>query len=92
MMGGAEWACVCRCRLMQKLRPGSIARINEKPSSFAISDNINSFLRAAREYGLRQENLFELTDLTERHNIARVASTVDALAALVSPSDASPSD
>uniref|UniRef100_A0A914WSN7 Calponin-homology (CH) domain-containing protein n=1 Tax=Plectus sambesii TaxID=2011161 RepID=A0A914WSN7_9BILA len=70
------------CKLMQKLRPGSVPRISAKSTSFAISDNINSFLRAAADYGLRPADLFELTDLTERHNIARVVSTVDALAAL----------
>jgi len=70
------------CKLMQKLKPGSAPRISSKSSSFAISDNIGSFLRAATDYGLRPADLFELTDLTERHNISRVVSTVDALAAL----------
>ncbi len=68
---------------MQSLAPGSITRINNKSSSFGASDNIAHFNAAARRYGLRADEIFELSDLNDLRNVSRVVHTLDILMQLV---------
>ncbi|KAL7674827.1 hypothetical protein ACOME3_001102 [Neoechinorhynchus agilis] len=67
------------CRLMNILSPGSISKINSKGSAFAFRENIQSFQRAARAYGVPDGELFHPMDLFEKRNIAQVTLCLYAL-------------
>ena len=67
------------CKLMNKLKPGSVPRIKLVGSGFQLRDNLNQFQIAAREYGLPETDLFQSVDLYDRHNIAQVTMTIYAL-------------
>ncbi|XP_078602654.1 uncharacterized protein LOC144876827 isoform X4 [Branchiostoma floridae x Branchiostoma japonicum] len=76
------------CKLMQKIQPGSIKKINNLPTPYARLDNLNLFLRACLDVGMTRNQLFEpcdLTDLTtkerrdpeeERNRLKNVAITL----------------
>ncbi|KAI8510526.1 LIM domain only protein 7 [Branchiostoma belcheri] len=53
------------CKLMQKIQPGSIKKINNLPTPYAKLDNLNLFLRACLDLGLTRNQLFEPSDLTD---------------------------
>jgi F-box protein 20 len=51
------------CELMSKLKPGSIRKINAKNIAIAHLDNLKQFLTACESLGLKDSQLFNLTDL-----------------------------
>ncbi|XP_066288258.1 LIM and calponin homology domains-containing protein 1-like [Branchiostoma lanceolatum] len=53
------------CKLMQKIQPGSIKKVNNLPTPYAKLDNLNLFLRACLDLGLTRSQLFEPSDLTD---------------------------
>ncbi|XP_040575082.1 myophilin [Lepeophtheirus salmonis] len=63
---------VILCKLMNKISPGAITRIKEKGSAFLLMENINAFLRAAKDYGVPEEEVFQTPDLFEARNIPQV--------------------
>ncbi|RWS24054.1 muscle-specific protein 20-like protein [Leptotrombidium deliense] len=67
------------CHLMNKLSPGSVKKINQQGSNFQLMENINSFLKAARAYGVPEVDLFQTVDLFERRSIPLVTQCIMAL-------------
>ncbi|XP_077472621.1 LIM domain only protein 7 isoform X2 [Stigmatopora argus] len=60
---------VLLCDLINKIRPGTIRRINRLPTPIAGLDNINVFLKACLKLGLKEAQLFhpgDLQDLSSR--------------------------
>ncbi|XP_077583896.1 LIM domain only protein 7 isoform X2 [Stigmatopora nigra] len=60
---------VLLCDLINKIKPGTIRRINRLPTPIAGLDNINVFLKACLKLGLKEAQLFhpgDLQDLSSR--------------------------
>nr|CAH7714393.1 unnamed protein product [Callosobruchus chinensis] len=62
---------VVLCNLMNKLTPGCIKKIQPKGTNFQLMENIERFQKAAKAYGLPQEEIFQTADLFEKRNIAQ---------------------
>ncbi|XP_026644160.1 LIM domain only protein 7 isoform X3 [Microtus ochrogaster] len=56
------------CDLINKLRPGIIKKINRLSTPIAGLDNINVFLRACEQIGLKEAQLFHPGDLQDLSN------------------------
>ena len=59
-------------RLINKLQPGSVAKINTGKMAFKLMENISNFLDAATRYGVAKTDLFQTVDLYEAENIPQV--------------------
>jgi len=67
------------CRVMNKLKPGSIAKINSTGGQFKMMENINNFQKAIQEYGVPKIDVFQTVDLYEKKDIATVTTCLFAL-------------
>jgi len=67
------------CNLMNKLKPGSIKKINTSGASFKMMENINNFQKAIQEYGVAEIDVFQTVDLWEQKDISQVTMTLYAL-------------
>ncbi|KAH8997822.1 hypothetical protein EDB86DRAFT_2828677 [Lactarius hatsudake] len=69
------------CQLMNKLRPGSIARIDPREDGKLRTSNVTKFLASCSANGLPPEDLFLRDDLIEGTSdcLARVVKTINAL-------------
>ncbi|TRY74026.1 hypothetical protein TCAL_06699 [Tigriopus californicus] len=70
---------VVLCRVMNKLAPGSVAKINETGPSFKMMENVNKFQDALVKYGVDKKDIFQTNDLSEKKDISNVANTMFAL-------------
>ena len=66
-------------RLMNKLKPGAIAKINSSGGQFKMMENINKFQAAIKDYGVPDIDCFQTVDLYERRNIPQVTQCIMAL-------------
>ena len=64
---------------MNKLKPGSIPKINTTGGQFKMMENINKFQQAIRAYGVPDIDVFQTVDLYERRNIPQVTQSICAL-------------
>ncbi|KAJ3042546.1 hypothetical protein HDV00_007080 [Rhizophlyctis rosea] len=71
------------CKLLNKLRPGSIPRISTKPLPFLQMENINNFLSAAQRLGVPSAELFQTVDLFEGKGMQQVVVTILAISRIV---------
>ncbi|SAL94867.1 hypothetical protein [Absidia glauca] len=67
---------VLLCRLINKIRPGTIKHVGQKDLTFVKMDNITSFLQGAKQIGLTDTQLFETSDLFEGKDLLAVMNTV----------------
>ena len=67
------------CRVLNKLKPGAVAKINESGGQFKMMENINNFQHALKEYGVPDIDVFQTVDLWEKKDIGGVTNTVFAL-------------
>ncbi|KAL6422878.1 hypothetical protein ACFW04_010422 [Cataglyphis niger] len=70
---------VILCKLMNKLQPGLISKINTSGGDYKMMDNLNQFQKACVKYGVPDVDLFQAVDLMERKNIAQVTNTIFAI-------------
>lgn len=71
---------VMLCRLINKLRPKSVPKISlSKTSKFKQMENISSYLKAARAYGVNEFEMFSTPDLYDKKNIPGVTLHLHAL-------------
>ncbi|XP_054153366.1 muscle-specific protein 20-like [Oppia nitens] len=75
---------VALCKLINKLKPGSVDKIATSGSGYVLMENINKFLKAAQDYGVAHDQLFRTVDLYEKKNIPEVTGGIIALARIVS--------
>ncbi|KAF8577988.1 hypothetical protein K439DRAFT_1530932 [Ramaria rubella] len=70
------------CQFLNKLRPGSIPRVDPSSGKGACDANISKFLVAATSYGVLSDELFDPSDfaLASSQSIGRVAQTIIAIA------------
>jgi len=59
-------------RVINKLQPGSVAKINSGKMAFKLMENISNFLDAITRYGVAKTDLFQTVDLYEAENIPQV--------------------
>jgi hypothetical protein len=69
---------------MNKLKPGSIPKINTSGPSFKMMENINLFQKALKEYGVADIDVFQTADLWEMKDIFQVTTTLYSLGREVS--------
>ncbi|PVU98864.1 hypothetical protein BB559_001214 [Furculomyces boomerangus] len=67
------------CNLINIIQPGMISKINKKRSPFFMLENIQLFLQASRNLGLKDTELFSPSDLYDDRNIDKVAFTLKKL-------------
>ncbi|XP_064617953.1 myophilin-like [Liolophura sinensis] len=67
------------CRLINKLAPGSVKKIETKGMGFALMQNIERFQAAVLKYGVPPNESFQTVDLWEKKNIAQVTLCIHAL-------------
>ncbi|XP_011499491.1 PREDICTED: muscle-specific protein 20 [Ceratosolen solmsi marchali] len=67
------------CELMNKIKPGSIPKINTSGGEFKMMENINKFQKALKDYGVQDVDVFQTVDLWEKKDLARVIMTLFAL-------------
>lgn len=72
------------CRLMNRLSPGIVPKINISGGDYKMMDNINQFQKACIKYGVADVDLFQTTDLWDKKNIALVTTTIFAVGRAVS--------
>lgn len=72
------------CRLINKIKPGSVAKINESGGQFKMMENINNFQKALKSYGVPDQDVFQTVDLYEKKDISQVTNTLFALGRAVS--------
>ena len=60
------------CKLINKLQPGSVPKITSKGGAFALRENVAQFCKAAGNYGVEINELFQTVDLFEKKNIPQV--------------------
>ncbi|XP_017886457.1 muscle-specific protein 20-like [Ceratina calcarata] len=70
---------VLLCKLMNKLQPGIVPKINTSGGDYKMMDNLNQFQKACVKYGVPDVDLFQAVDLMERKNIAQVTNTIFAI-------------
>ena len=71
---------VVLCKLMNKLQTGSVKKFKEKGPAFLLMENVQSFLAAAKKYGVPDEESFQTPDLFEARNLPQVALCIYSLA------------
>ncbi|KAJ9579889.1 hypothetical protein L9F63_004449, partial [Diploptera punctata] len=67
------------CKLMNKISPGSVPKINSSGTQFKMMENINMFQQALKNYGVADVDVFQTVDLWEKKDIAQVTTTLFAL-------------
>jgi transgelin len=67
------------CKLMNKIKPESIKKINTSGASFKMMENINLLQKALKEYGVPDLDVFQTVDLWEQKDISQVTTTLFAL-------------
>lgn len=67
-------------KLINKLIPGYIKKINTKGGNFALMENLAAVQKGMREYGVPEDELFQPVDLFEARNIKAVVKSLSALA------------
>ncbi|KAK6634063.1 hypothetical protein RUM44_004671 [Polyplax serrata] len=67
------------CKLMNRLQPGIITKINYSGGDYKFMDNLNQFQKACIKYGVPDVDLFQTVDLWDKKNIAQVTMTIFAI-------------
>jgi len=69
---------VC-CKLINKIKPGSVSKINEGGATFKLMENVQNFQKALKAYGVPDIDVFQTVDLFEKKDISQVTNTFFAL-------------
>lgn len=64
------------CKLINKIKPGTIPKINTSKLPFMQMENIGYFLKAAADMGLQKHDAFMTVDLYESKNIPQVIQSL----------------
>lgn len=66
-------------RMINHIQPGSIKKINESKMAFKCMENIDAFLKMARQFGVPAQETFQTVDLWERQNLNSVVICLQSL-------------
>ncbi|XP_063237809.1 muscle-specific protein 20-like [Bacillus rossius redtenbacheri] len=67
------------CKLMNRLQPGLVPKINTSGGDYKMMDNLSQFQKACTAYGVPDVDLFQTVDLWDMKNIAAVTNTIFAI-------------
>jgi hypothetical protein len=67
---------VALCQMINAIRPGSIAKINQNKMAFMMMENIGNYLSACEAYGINKSELFQTVDLYEERNMNSVVTNI----------------
>jgi len=67
------------CETINRLRPGTIKKINTLKAPFKERENIELYLKGCESYGLKTTDLFQVNDLYEAKNLYIVVDNLFAL-------------
>lgn len=69
----SEWlkSGMILCKLLDKMVPGSV-NINSKRSQMSSNENLQNFLHKCKDLGFEDHQLFEVSDLVDQKNMAKV--------------------
>eukprot|EP00026_Physarum_polycephalum_P000387 Phypoly_transcript_00387.p1 GENE.Phypoly_transcript_00387~~Phypoly_transcript_00387.p1 ORF type:complete len:1116 (+),score=301.59 Phypoly_transcript_00387:141-3488(+) len=70
---------VILCTLANKIRPGSIPKVNHSPNNLAQVENISVYLQACWKFGLPSSDMFVIADLHQKRNRDLVLKNICAL-------------
>lgn len=71
---------VILCKLANKIRPGSVPKINEPATMpFKKMENIANYLKAVRAVGMKEFEMFGTPDLYDEKNVDQVIISIHAL-------------
>lgn len=70
---------VILAKVINKLIPGCIPKINTSGGNFKFMENINAVQKGMKKFGVPPEDLFQTVDLFEKRNIPAVTSSIMAL-------------
>mmetsp|Transcript_27250 Transcript_27250/g.83662 ORF Transcript_27250/g.83662 Transcript_27250/m.83662 type:complete len:302 (-) Transcript_27250:413-1318(-) len=73
-----EWlrSGVVLCELVNKIRPGSVKKINKSSMPFMQMENVSSFVRAVKAFGVNESDCFDTVDLYNGQDIGKVVQTM----------------
>jgi type I site-specific restriction endonuclease len=74
---------VALCKLINVVKPGSVAKFHTSGSGYQLMENINKFIKAAQDIGVPHDQLFRTVDLYEKKNIPEVTGGLIAVARTV---------
>lgn len=77
---------VILCKLINKLKAGSVKKIHAKGGNFVLMQNIEAFQNGMKAYGVPHDEIFQTVDLFEARNIHQVVMSLGALARIASNS------
>jgi hypothetical protein len=64
------------CQLINRLRPGSVKKINTMKAPFKQRENIELFVKGCEAYGLKAQDLFQVNDLYENKNLYMIVDNI----------------
>ncbi|XP_049834984.1 muscle-specific protein 20-like [Schistocerca gregaria] len=67
------------CKLMNRLQPGIIQKVNVSGGDYKMMDNLSQFHKACVKYGVPDVDLFQTVDLWDKKNIVAVTTTIYAI-------------
>ncbi|XP_058887685.1 calponin-3-like isoform X1 [Acipenser ruthenus] len=73
---------VILCKLINKLQPGSVKKINHSQLNWHMLENLGNFIKAILAYGMKPNDIFEANDLFESGNMTQVQTSLLALASM----------
>lgn len=74
---------VVLCRLVNKIKEGSVSKIYEGSKAFGQMDNISNFLKAIKKFGVLPSDTFETLDLFEMKDLNIVVQCLFALSKVI---------
>ncbi|GFR84561.1 transgelin [Elysia marginata] len=67
------------CRLVNKIKPDSVKKINASKMPFHQMENIGKFLSACEDMGIHKHDMFQTADLFDKTNMPQVVNGIFAL-------------
>lgn len=75
-LGGALKDGVMLCKLVNAVKPGTIKRVNASTLAFKQMDNISSAIKAMRQLGVPEHDLFDTVDLFQETDVGKVVQAL----------------
>jgi len=64
------------CKLINRLQPGAVKKINTMKAPFKQRENIEMFLKGCEAYGVKAQDLFQVNDLYENKNLYMIVDNL----------------
>jgi hypothetical protein len=64
------------CSLANAIQPGAVSKVNKQKMPFMKMENINAYLTACQNWGLKSSDCFQTVDLFEQKNMVAVVTNI----------------